>query len=123
MSFEKGDRVVAAMDLMDGPFSVPKGTSGTVTNVLRYHSTGTLYLSFPYDVEFDGYGFVSFLDEKEIKAYVPSVPWYHRAWNRVKAATKPRDAESEFGTEETVNRFQEVQRAGKEYESTWPWLR
>jgi hypothetical protein len=112
MIFKVGDKVRTTKPLTDS-YTVetePKGIKGTVVAI--YHSTQTsdgLSRTYPYDVVFEG---STTLHTPVRRDEIEPRFWYTRFWHKVKSATKPRDAERHFGTEETVSAFEAVQKSG-----------
>ncbi len=100
MKFKPGDKVEAT----ETGLEVPVGTKGKVVGVFSLQHKEPTY---PYDVLFKGIPFKMLVAEEEIREL--RNPWV-RFLDRV---FPKRDAEKDFGSEETVEAFRNVQKHGE----------
>jgi hypothetical protein len=85
---------------------MPAGKAGTVART--YSSDWRLATIYPYGICFDGEPYMMAVDRDEIE------PYRSRFQMFLDRFFPARDAEGEFGTKETVEAFEQVQKAGKD---------
>lgn len=120
MRYAIGDKVVAAEDLVDWvglgearkKRVTPAGTVGYISGIFNYGNDGSV---FPYDVNFVDADWVFYANDNDLHPYTEPVPVAdtRSKWQRFLDHWFPkRDAEREFGTEETAEAFTQVRQSG-----------
>jgi hypothetical protein len=116
VKYQIGDKVQAARELVDyfpgaGKRVIPADTVGYVSAIFDSGNINT----FPYDVNFVGENLVFYANDSDLVPYTEPVPVAdtRTRWQRFLDRWFPkRDAERDFGTEETAEAFTQVQQNG-----------